>query len=168
MPGPWFTAQDLLAAISDVMSSQVLAAKWAGIASRCADKAYADISNILEGRGYTSAQLDAWDDRVVYSRDQALFWAHVEGTIFTQNPDVATKLDRRKELAESFGLRINGVVVAPGATDPAVGVAAGSLTQIDSGVNYGTTFGLRRNRVNGQNQYGDPLYPGDAPTPAGW
>jgi hypothetical protein len=160
MPGPWYDSATLQADIASRLSVAALAPKWLPIADAAVQTAYTDLRNILAAKGYTAEQMDQWDDRVSYSRDQAMFWAHVNGGLLTNQPDTASKLDRRDELRKAGAIMIAGKLVTPGATDSAVGVGSGDMTQVDGGINYGTTFGLRTRRAAGANQYGDPLYPG--------
>lgn len=162
MPGPWFTGDQCYARVTNRLSSQTPADKWVEICNDAANTAYTDLRNILANKGYTPGQMDAWDDRVTYSQDQAMFWAWVNGGQLAPGDEKADKLDRRKELIASVGIMINGVLTEPGA-DPAVGVGSGSFAINRGGVDYGSTFGLRVNRQNGINQYGDPLQPPEGP-----
>jgi hypothetical protein len=170
VPGPYIVVNDLLDAIAQGLKKgdrANLKAYWTPIAGRCVERGWRDVSNLLRGRGYTDAQLDGWDDRVSYNLDQSLFWAYIEGGGPAEQSERDVKeLDHRKQLADdSFALRISGVMVAPGGTtdDGAGGVGSGTLPVTSDGTDYGTTFGLRVNRLGGVNQYGDDVFPANRP-----
>lgn len=157
MPGPWFTGTQVLSVIANRLSGSTVGPKWAQIANEAADTAYTDLRNILAAKGYTSAQMDAWDDRATYSKDQAMFWAYTNAGELVRADEKIDRLDRREELRNTGAIMISGVLTPPGA-DPATGVGAGSLTTDPGGVDYGTTFGTKSARRGGNNQYGDPLW----------
>lgn len=131
MPGPWVTTQELYDALGRMMHTEVqdLLPLWERIVEAAAETAAGDILQALLARGYTAAQVEAWDFRKVYNRDIALFWALTHGGgLSPQHSDRdINKLDRRKELATVL-LLIGGVPVAPGGTE-GVGVYGGRLSQ---------------------------------------
>lgn len=163
MPGPWALVADVKQAVADGLKKDVADLKdyWVRIITRCVERGYADIKNYLIGRGYTMAQLDQWDDRVTYTFDQALFFCYVEGGgPEDQSERDIKRLDRLAWLLkekDGIAISIGGVMTPPGAPDPAAGMGCGSLPLTNSGVDYGPTFGLKCNRRNGVNQFGDEL-----------
>src|SRR5436189_228358 len=122
MPGPWFTNDQLKTLVAKVLRKQVadLADYWDEFVADSNTDAVADINEILQGKGYTAAQIDAWDYRVTYNRDIALYHALVKGgALADYDQTTVDKLDRRKLLTESSGIMINNAMVLPGGADQA-------------------------------------------------
>lgn len=164
MPGPWVTSEQLQQAVADDLHKgdrTALRSRWVAICDRSIVRGYRDIYTRLVAKGYTPAQLDAWDDRVSYTMDQALFWAFVEGSGLADYSDRDyNKLDHRKELAEeSFAIMINGQVVLPGLSAMDIGgsVLGGSLTtdvgEITGPSTFRTQYDRRRRSID--------LFPGE-------
>lgn len=163
MPGPWITPLDLTTTLEQGLKvgTGALESYWVGIIARCVERGYVDIKNYLMGKGYTLAQLDAWDDRTIYTRDQSLFYAYIEGGgPEDQSERDIKRLDRLTLLMKSedaIALSIGGVMVRPDGTGSGAAINAGVLAVGNMGIDYGTTFGAKVNRRNGYNQYGDQL-----------
>jgi hypothetical protein len=164
MPGPWIADADLLAAISQGIKKPLtgeggLRDYWTPIATRCVNRGYMDVRNALVAKGFTLAQLDAWDDRVQYNLDQSLYWAYIEGGgPADQSERDIKELNRAKQINatdQQFAIMINGAMVTPGGTGEAGGVGTGRLTLTTGAVDAYNTFGLRRRRTGQANQYGD-------------
>lgn len=103
---------------------------WPSIARDANQKAQNEIFGRLAGRGYTPAQIAAWDRAGEFNGDLALFWAFTEGGIGKQYDDYEAidKLDRSKELA-AVDVLIGGRLVLPGAGPKAgASIAGGSLS----------------------------------------
>ena len=101
-------------------SAADLPARWADIVKDANQMAVADITNILTNKGYTQAQVDAFDDRASVNRKLGLWYALTLGNPLGNYPDkLLDKLDPREFLAASGTIRIAGVPTGPtvGATD---------------------------------------------------
>lgn len=133
MAGPWVLAADLKQDVADILKEADVAnlePRWDRQIPRAISTAYADLTGTLLGKGYTIEQLDQWDNREQFNRQQALFWLYTESGLGIGNDDKEiNKLDRRKELAESTTIMINGVPVAPGSTDSVGGVGGGLISE---------------------------------------
>lgn len=160
---PFITTADLKQAVADSIHKDItkLHPLWDRLCADCVEAGYADIKNRLLIKGFTIAQVDAWDDGYRYNLDQSLFWALTRGAAFGENSDRdIAKLDHRKELESPFlvAIAVGGVMVTPGAVAGQGGqVATGSLLVQSDGTDYGTTFGLKVRRKDGKNQYGDDI-----------
>lgn len=166
MPGPWVTPAAVKTALAAILkkSEASLQGYWDTIINDAVGDAYADLTSILLAKGYTIGQLDSWDERERYNKDLALFWCLVKGGgLSTYNDVNINKLDSRAGLEKSATIMIGGNPVTPGGVDEGGGLGFGTLTQGTTtgadGINYGTTFGLRTQRRDGVNQYGDLLNP---------
>lgn len=136
MPGPWAIVADVKQEVADVLKKDVatLEAYWTRLITLTVNDGYNDCVARLLGRGYTMAQLDGWDDRVRYNRDQCLFWLFVRGFLPSASDDrEVDKLDHRKELETVTTIMVNGVAVPPGATDVDAGASVGSGTISEDG-----------------------------------
>lgn len=141
---------------------RALESKWDGIIPDAIQRAVTDLSNYLRGKGFTAAQLAAWDDAQVYSSDQAFYYAMIEGGSPEDRSDAGDlkRFDRvtyLMKLDDPLTLSIGGVLVVPGAADDISTMAAGTIAPAADGVPYGDLFGLARRRNAGLNQYGDEL-----------
>lgn len=167
MPGPWITTAELRTALKDTLHVEdvELETFWAGIITRCVDRGYVDLKNYLMALGYSMAQLDAWDDRKIYTLDQSLYFAYIEGGGPEDQSDRDMKrFDRitllMKMESNVVALSIGGVMVKPGGEGSGAMVGSGRMEIHNAGIDYGTSFGLVVNRRNGKNQYGDDIPPG--------
>lgn len=140
---PWITNDELkqrVAAMLNRSSVTELESFWDVHVSDGNDDAVVDIMKILLGKGFTSSQVDAWDNRVTYNRDIALYHAFTKRGINSDIPqDKIDKMDRRQELLDAAGLMIAGEIVSPGAASYA-GVDSGQIDESGFRVNDDTTF----------------------------
>ena len=116
MPGPWITAGEVTRRVADHLSQEPdgLLPKWASIVEDALASATLEIVGAMQARGFSVAQIDAWDRRREYSIDIAKFWALNAGGGLANYSDTFIKnLDRRKELA-GVSFTVNGVIVQPG------------------------------------------------------
>lgn len=124
------TAAELLTALSDRLKSTSaieLPAYWAGtIVPQAVTAGYQDVLGALLARGFSKAQVDAWDRLGEFHLSQALYWALVNGgaTLDQAHPDALKALDRREDL-KSVLVFANGVWVQPPAGNPGLVVTAG-------------------------------------------
>jgi hypothetical protein len=144
MPGPWVTTEEVLQDVADILKKDVekLEMYWLRIADRVLNDGYNDCVSRLLGRGYTMAQLDGWSDRVRYNRDQSLFWLFVRGFLPSNSDDrEVDKLDHRKELETALTIMVNGVAVAPGATEnDGASVGGGTISEAGYRIKSDTVF----------------------------
>lgn len=103
---------------------------WTGIAHFANLAAYGQIRNALLKRGFSIAQVDAWDDGAEYQLDLGTFWALTKGGC-TKDYDAKfiASLDRRKELPTVYVTR-GGVPVVPATPRVAVGAMGDPLVDI--------------------------------------
>jgi hypothetical protein len=127
---PYITDAQLKQAVKDrlgLAADQPLASRWDSIIADANQAGWQDIVNHLRARGYTQAQVDAWDSRAVFNRDQGLFWALTNGAGLHGFDDrYIGKLDRRAEL-DGLVILIVGVATAPGDTAGEGQVKSGAL-----------------------------------------
>lgn len=118
-------------AVADKLSTDVanLASHWDGIIKAAHVSAYNQIVSRLLARGFTLAQVTAWDDGPEYEKDLSVFRALNDGGSLGAFSDTAIKvMDRRAELDKMGSLIIVGVWTRPGNTDPGPGlVGTGSF-----------------------------------------
>lgn len=106
----------------------VLPSGLAGIVSDSNRAAQADLTRILALKGYSPAQIAAWDDRYAYGIDQATFWALMRsGGMANFEDKFAKMLDRREELQSAAAILIGGIPVAPPAGGDIGGISSGTL-----------------------------------------
>ncbi len=142
--GPWYTLEELMQAVADRLkesSVDGLEPYWERTCADAIQTGYGDVVRILLGKGYTMAQLDAWDDRRDFTRQQSLFWLMTESSLGSGYDDKEIdKLDRRKELTEAVTIQINGEAVAPASTSGAGGVGGGCIKETGYRITGSTEF----------------------------
>lgn len=114
-----------LANMVGAASSASLVSRYDGIVATSVEWGYQEIISALRERGYTQAQIDAWDRREEFNLSMALFWALSRGVVKQAEYNSIKQLDRRKEL-ETVAILIDGDLADPGAGAGMVGY--GSLT----------------------------------------
>jgi hypothetical protein len=122
MPGPWIDNGTLAQKVADMLKKDVatLEAYWTRFIADSNNDAAEDITVILLDKGFTVAQIDGWDNRVMYNPDIALFHAFTKATGLAQYDQKAIdKLDRRPLIRSSSQVMISGVITKPGAADGA-------------------------------------------------
>lgn len=91
----------VLGRVSDLLGVNVsnLPPKWQTLVQNSNTSAYQEILGRLITRGYTPAQINAWDRGAEFQTDLALFWTLTKGGGLANYSDVFLKaLDRRKDL----------------------------------------------------------------------
>jgi hypothetical protein len=142
MAGPWYTSDQLMGDVSRILKKKVadIADYWQPLCVEAVESAYRDLSEILLGKSYTIAQLDAWDNRRSYSRQQSLFWLFTETVLGLDMSDKEiNKLDHRKQLMESTTIMIGGVPVAPAGEDTG-GIGGGLISEEGYRITGATEF----------------------------
>lgn len=92
--------------------------------------AYNEIVTALATRGYSKAQIDAWDRGKEFEQSIGAFWAlDLGGLLGNVDDRLWTKLDRRAELA-TVDVLIGGGLVTPGGSDQGA-VGHGKLSAAD-------------------------------------
>ncbi len=106
---------EAISAILHKSDADPLGDEYAEIVAEANRLAIADITRILMTRGYSGAQILAWDDRGRYNLDQAIFWSLMRAGALAGYPDnFAKTFDRRKELELLPAIMIGGEPVKPG------------------------------------------------------
>ena len=107
-----------LASLLKVASFASVANYWTDIVQKSHAAAYQDIFNALIRRGFTPAQIAAWDRGPEFENHIALFWCLVNGGGLQQyDPTYIKMLDRRPEL-RTVEVSNNGVWQSPGIAPP--------------------------------------------------
>lgn len=141
MPTTYITNTALEAKAKDRLGNgpdEDLPQRYASVVSDANTAAYQDIRRALLGRGFTVAQIDAWDDRVEFNRDLGLYW------IFAGQPNQSAddtwieKLNRREELL-TIPVLISGEVVEPGGTS-AKTIGWGLMDDTNDAITMDTRF----------------------------
>lgn len=144
MAGPWVEVDTLEQDVKDILKladDQNLEAYWSRLIEKARQTAYSDLIDILIGRGYTIAQLDAWDSREVYNRQQALFWLYTETSLGMGYDDKEiNKLNRAEQLRKATTIMINGVAVKPDAPAANGGIGGGLICEEGYRINGSTEF----------------------------
>ncbi len=115
----YYTDSQILQALANrlnVTSAGQLPARWNEIVSSTHSTAYREILGKLLARGFSQAQVDAWDDLATYERELSMFLALSEaGTEASYEADTLRTLDRRRDLL-TVELFIGGVWQQPAAS----------------------------------------------------
>jgi hypothetical protein len=118
VPGPWTNKAEVLQDLADtlqVADPAALEPRWVRLVEDAIPDAYRDILAVLVGRGYTPAQLDAWDSRQAVSRDQTRYVALTRGGGLGEYGDrVIEKFNRLKWLQTATLLDDAGNPIIPG------------------------------------------------------
>lgn len=102
-----------LAAALKVASVSDLDDYWDTIVPQANAAAYQEILGRLLRRGFTKAQVDAWDRGSEFQRDIGLYYALIKGGVYAgYDPRTVQALDRRKEL-DSVLVFVSGVWKTP-------------------------------------------------------
>lgn len=122
----FLTDSDFRQSVADTLKMNVsaLSAYWDRLAVEAHTTAYKDIRGALLARGFSAAQIDAWDRGQEFERDLGLYWALVRGAGLHQyQREFVDALDRREELK---AVHVETIAGAP--QDP-----SGSPAKISSG-----------------------------------
>lgn len=111
----YITDADLKASLASAVhvDSSSLSPFWDDLVSKSNQAAYQDVVTGLMGRGFTFAQVNAWDRRVEFNEDIGIYWCLLRGGLTADYGEGWKNLDRRKELTSVF-LTINGIMQNPG------------------------------------------------------
>lgn len=124
---PFITADQLkakLASLLHVPEAKLTGGQWDQIIADSAASAKNEILARLYARGYSLAQITAWDRVEEFQTDIGLFWCLTKGANLLANfPTELDKLDRREELSGA-DIVVAGVIVTP--ADAVVGGMIGS------------------------------------------
>lgn len=95
---------------------------WLGLVPQCNVAGYNEVRGALLNRGFTLAQIDAWDRREEFNRDLALWWVGVKGEAYFSDAEkqMLAKLDRRQEL-ETVAVVADGALQSPDSTSGGYG-----------------------------------------------
>ena len=127
--------------VKDVLGKHALesASRWVSITASSNRAAQGNIRQALMARGYTLAQILAWDDVESFNEHLTVFWALVAGGA-TQSTDQQTielikLMDRRAELA-TVTITTDGEIVEPGDEDNEINatIRSGAMKN-DRGIN---------------------------------
>lgn len=126
---PWIEDTDLEEQVKAVLeiTGTNLNTAWQDLIPYALQRARGIITRALATKGYTSAQIDAWDDLTEFHRDQSVYEILVNASA-EQPADQTTidKLDRREELA-TVAVMIGGELA------PIAGGAAISVQRLKNG-----------------------------------
>jgi hypothetical protein len=134
VPAPYLTDAQLLAALAGALNKTDPAALAVDPRTLADANTFAgqEVTGRLLQRGYTQAQIDAWDRTREFHTCVALWWCFTYGGVPYAGDDERVKeFDRRKELSDPLtAVFVDGVMVLPGAaaeSDPAGSVAHGAM-----------------------------------------
>jgi len=92
---------------------------WTNIVGVSHPKAYNEIYMALMRRGFTAAQINAWDSGAEYELDISLWWCLVYGAgLQAYDPKWVAQLDRRRNMLPTVEISNAGVWQAPGIPPP--------------------------------------------------
>lgn len=110
--------QTALAAILKTASFGDLPNFWTVIVQNAHPQAFNDIQTALLRRGFSVAQVQAWDQGPYFERTQTLYWCLVNGAgLHNYDPKYIVMLDRRRELP-TVEVTNGGIWQAPAITPP--------------------------------------------------
>lgn len=116
----------IAAALKQASGPSALPDYWSTIANRAHRRATGAIYRRLGSRGFTAAQVAAWDDGAEYEEGVALYWALVEGGALDQFDDKAIReMARWEKELETVDVFTAGVWQTP--AGPPLAVSTGDL-----------------------------------------
>lgn len=146
MPGPWCSTADVSEAVRTQIGVDEMDPRWAGIIPPAVGRAWQTIQTALLNKGYTLAQMDAWDFRRSHNLDLATVKSLINGGSLT-GYDLEPLMQRERLLLDEIkslpALSVNGVLVFPAATTADGGglvVSGGDMDQCGWRVNRDTEF----------------------------
>lgn len=134
----WTTDQEIKDAMAAVIGlaevdAGSLPTKFNEVAVAANRRAYNRIRSILAGRGFTPAQMDAWDEREDFNRAGALCYAFRDAALRDEKaPQVLIEYCKVWEELKTVDLIADGVIL-----DPASGAGSVSFGSFDT---TGDTF----------------------------
>jgi hypothetical protein len=134
MPAPYLTDASLRQALAEALSKSDPATLAVGPRTLSDANQFAgqEVTGRLLGRGYTQAQVDAWDRTVEFATHIALWWLFTYGGVpYIGNDERVKDFDRRKELSDpNTVIFIDGEMILPGRAgpeDPGGSVSSGRI-----------------------------------------
>lgn len=95
-------------------SSGTLVSGWTTIIADAVEIAYGELRAILVDRGYTTTQVDAWDDLLSFSRRLAIYYALSLGAgLHSYDDKFIEKLKPDLKRLETSQISINGTQTLP-------------------------------------------------------
>ena len=107
----FITDEQLTASLASMLKKPAaqIAPFWEEIVTASNESAFGSIRSHFLARGFTAAQIDAWDQGPEYQRDIGLFWCLVKGGgLHGYDSTFIKMLDRRAELKQ-FDLETGGI-----------------------------------------------------------
>lgn len=143
MAGPWVINADIKQDVADILKVDVaeLEDYWVRQIANAIASGYRDIKNLMLDTGWSMAQLDSWDDRISYTRQQTMFWLFTETPLGLGMDDrEVLKLDQRKTLKDLTTLAINGQLVPLTTAEHGGSVGGGLMDDSKYRINGSTEF----------------------------
>lgn len=129
----FLTREEFRQSLADTLKVSVsdLGSNWDRQCEEAMRSAYLDIRGALVQRGFTAAQVLAWERGAEFQRDIGHYWALVRsGAAVPMDDRILERLDRRKELMTVVVEIDTGVPQAPAYSPPRVQV--GKIGSVDS------------------------------------
>jgi len=120
--------RDAVAISQGMTAASALPAYWLGAVPSANGRAYRKIRTVMRGRGFTTAQVDAWDDREDWNRVLGVCLACWDVSKASEDRGEAFRREYEALLEELMAadLTINGIVIDP--TSAATRIAYGEFT----------------------------------------
>lgn len=120
--------RDAVAASQGMTAASALPAFWLLAVPSANGRAYRKIRTVMRGRGFTTAQVDAWDDREDWNRVLGVCLACWDVSKASEDRGEAFRREYEALLEELMAadLTINGIVIDP--TSAATRIAYGEFT----------------------------------------
>lgn len=119
MPFPYITNDQLQASVLAVLhtdpSNPSLGSEWSTIIANANLSGCNDVREALLGKGFTIAQIEAWDQLGVYCLDQGTYWALLRAGVSNEQISEAKlkSFDRREELDKKGFLTAGSTILYP-------------------------------------------------------
>ncbi len=116
-----------LADALNIADESALPPRWDGIIDEAVTFSANEVSGVLESRGFSVANVAAWDRLFEVTRDLALWRTIVMGGIYNSfDANVIKTLDRRAEL-HTILVAVNGIYLKPALADAGMAATGGAL-----------------------------------------
>jgi len=122
------TLKDAVAASQGMTAASALPAFWLVAVPSANGRAYRKIRTVMRGRGFTTAQVDAWDDREDWNRVIGVCLACWDVSKASEDRGEAFRREYEALIEELMGaeLTIDGEVISP--TGPGVKIGYGEYS----------------------------------------